>query len=37
MQLTAARFQHQLHQSSIAATQIGVNRRLGCVPDSKTQ
>ena len=35
MQLTAARFRHQLHLSSIAALQIGVNRRLGRVPDSK--
>jgi len=26
---------HQLHLTSIAATQIGVHRRLGRVPDSK--
>jgi len=32
MQLTATRFWHQLHLSSIAAPQIGVDRR---VPDSK--
>jgi len=33
MQLTAARFRHQLHLSSIAAPQIRVDQY---VPDSKT-
>ena len=35
MQLTAARFWHQLHLSSKAGSQIGVHRRLRHVPDSK--
>jgi len=35
MQLTAARFRHQLHLSYIATTQKSVHRRLGRVPDSK--
>ena len=35
MQLTAARFRHQLHLSYRAAPQKGVHRRLGRVPDSK--
>jgi len=36
IQLTAARFRHQLHLSSRAAPQIGVHRRLRRVPDSSS-
>jgi len=35
VQLTAARFRHQLYLNNIAASQVGVHRRLGRVPDSK--
>jgi len=35
IQITAARFRHQLHLSSIAASQIGEHRHLGRVPDRR--
>jgi len=35
MQLTAVRFQHQLHFISMATPQIGVHQYSGHVPDSK--